>query len=1379
MKRCLRTGGKNARRVPLALLALCLLAQPALAIPSPDVMVSFFSNIAQIFGLLTLAVGGALFSQQGRKRRGRRTAAASGASRMVLGILGIALVASIAINMLQWANERDATETRLRTNLTRSSVEAGSKVGDISLKTLSFSQQIGHPQGITTAELDSLLSTAKPTDGAGAGDVSFIDVREAEELEGGKLGGFAHIPYPELIARAKEAQIAGKKNVLLCHSGNRSSELCAALKKAGIDCRFIVGGFEKWKAEGRKSVIASSQSTGTLRALPTFPNSEVLLDTPEVQTLVAEENALFVDVRYPDEFKAGHLPSAVNMTLRKMTTAEIDAAFEKLPKRPIVAPCYDKRSCFYSQILGLRLHRRGFDFRGRYTVPNEYYQASAAKPHVQRWLNANDGNVFSFIRRPFDSGLSLALNRTGNMVLAIFLVLAVLRFLLLPFTIKSERDQIVERRISARISELKEKLKSDPQRLKDAIKSLYRESGLTPTRNVIGLVLQLVLLVAFFSAVSTVAQPNSGSFLWLADVGMPDPTFALPVLLGSLVYLQLRINVVRSTTKLFVFHLAVGIFFIALTATLKAALTLYLIFSLALMLIQALCVRLALRKSDPNGAKTAKPMKPRVELLRNAHRIAGVGTKAQRLSLMIEAGLPVPGGLIVPDAAFATNGSGSTLKEDEARRLAQLRQGQGLTRMAVRSSGLGEDGEDHSYAGVFDSILDVDPDSLVSSIESVRVSLISNDAELYGNDEPAGGGVIIQELVDADYAGILFTEHPMQSGTLLVEMTDGLGDKLASGTEEPTSFAFGRISRKPLDDAIPPMDLTPLIELGLQVEKLFGQSQDIEWAFKDGRFFLLQARNITVLARTQSDVTPTSLFEAERHRLLEIAASGDQEGAILAQNELSELLPRPTPMSASFMEALWQPGGSVDLACRKLGVPYDVGEDAAPYTVSVFGGLYVNVPETQRRSRKGLGPIASFRMSRGAETLEQDFREHFLPAYLSDLRILEAMDCKRLPTDDLFGLLDDTCDRYFHESHVQVDVINITADFYMRAAERALSKRGLTTGAYLGQGPKTIVHYAMSLLSGPRSDSEKVEEFLSVFGHRATIDYELALPRYREDAEMMEQLLQSAASMTALDGNSPESAELPDDTTLAIAVSRARKFQSLKEEAKNHSLREISVIRQMLVELDRRLELDGGIFYLKVDELEKLRDAGAHDELVALIDRRRMAAEQFEALPPLPTSLTLRQIERLSPTGDPDEDIDSSEDLRGVLVAGSAPITGPARVLTGRDIDMVEDGEIAVARYMHPSWTPVFPRLKGIVTEVGGWLSHTSILAREYNINTIVGVKGAEFRIETGDLLQLNLDGTIEVLERANPAVDNPNPHEEAVDSSATIARNVGGKNNV
>ena len=68
--------------------------------------------------------------------------------------------------------------------------------------------------------------------------------------------------------------------------------------------------------------------------------------------------------------------------------------------------------------------------------------------------------------------------------------------------------------------------------------------------------------------------------------------------------------------------------------------------------------------------------------------------------------------------------------------------------------------------------------------------------------------------------------------------------------------------------------------------------------------------------------------------------------------------------------------------------------------------------------------------------------------------------------------------------------------------------------------------------------------------------------------------------------------------------------------------------------------------------------------------------------------------------------------------------------------------------------------LKGIVTEVGGWLSHTSILAREYNITTIIGVKGAEYQVQTGDLLTLHLDGTVEVAERHDGALEEPRQRE-------------------
>jgi phosphohistidine swiveling domain-containing protein len=555
--------------------------------------------------------------------------------------------------------------------------------------------------------------------------------------------------------------------------------------------------------------------------------------------------------------------------------------------------------------------------------------------------------------------------------------------------------------------------------------------------------------------------------------------------------------------------------------------------------------------------------------------------------------------------------------------------------------------------------------------------------------------------------------------------------------------------------AEPPIDLMPLVDLAMRIETLFGPSQDLEWAYRKGRFYILQARDVTAMERVNLSVTAKGIFERERHRLLQLARDCGPDDVVLAQNELSELLPRPTPLSLSFMEELWKPGGSVDLACDTLGIPYDLHYDGDTLVVSVFGSLYLNMQEQRRRTRKGIGALASFRLARAAESIERDFREQFLPGYLSELRLLEAMDFARIPISDLIGLLEDTTDRYFHESHVQVDIINIAADFYVKAAERAMRKRGMNSGAVLGQGAPSVMHQAMDLLQQLREGRTTPEEFLAVFGHRSAVDYELSLPRYREDIPMMEALIRSAATLNDSHAAGRAATAVATDRTLTLTISRAHRFQVLKEEAKHHSLREFAVLRRMLVELDRRLGLDSGIFYLEFGELARLRHGAQLDAMKRLIADRRAASAFYGSMQALGASLTLHDLETMGMSADGKPDgADGDAELRGKLVAGAAVVVGRARVLSGEDIRSIGKDEIVVARYMHPSWTPVFPRLKGIVTEVGGWLSHTSILAREYNITTIIGVKAAEYRVRTGDLLRLNLDGTVEILQRADPAVE-------------------------
>ena len=109
----------------------------------------------------------------------------------------------------------------------------------------------------------------------------------------------------------------------------------------------------------------------------------------------------------------------------------------------------------------------------------------------------------------------------------------------------------------------------------------------------------------------------------------------------------------------------------------------------------------------------------------------------------------------------------------------------------------------------------------------------------------------------------------------------------------------------------------------------------------------------------------------------------------------------------------------------------------------------------------------------------------------------------------------------------------------------------------------------------------------------------------------------------------------------------------------------------------------------------------------------------------------------------------------GTRVSGSRVVEGRACVILERDFERndalasFKDGDIIVAPVINPSWLPYFSRTAGFVSEVGGWLSHTAILAREYNVPMIIGTARLS-DIRNNSFLRLHLDGQVEVLEERN-----------------------------
>lgn len=641
MKNCFRQGLRSLAFVS----AFAALPVPAWAIPAPDLIVSSVSSLSQMLAMLSVVLGGgALF---GTKVRNRRSSSGQGGlGRALFAGAFVIMTVSIGVNFWQWQTHQAEKDARLQATLNRPAVERGKPIHDPTLRELPYSKQIVHPLRIetqTAAErVEERRKGIRP-------DYIFLDTRETIETKMGSIDGFIPIRAPDLWVAMKEGtlDLKNKKVIVLCHNGNRSFEVAEELAARGIQANFIAGGFEKWVVEGHPISGLSERNSETLRAVLSYPNDTKLLETSDVTQLVQQNGAVFVDVRYEKEFELWHLPDAVNIPMRKMTTAELANHIGQLPRRPIILACYDRRGCFASRVLGYELHRAGYDFRGRYTVPWEYFEPVAlgqALPHVALWQAKAAESIWGHAEVAVSGALYGLAAWSNTMLLGIFLLALLSRLLVLPFTLRAERDQLVTVQIKPEIDALKAKLAHDPTRLLRALRAINRRHGINPLRGLLTL-LFLPLFFVSIAAIEMTADATAEKLLWIPNLGEPDPFFILPSAFSALILLYIeRSTGLAGHKRLLAWCLGGPLLTLAM-ADLGAAAGLYAVISAVLVLLQreAMVLSRVLPRYLASRMARTRGLVP----LHLAHTVPLTGIKASRLGQLIENGFPVPPGVVV------------------------------------------------------------------------------------------------------------------------------------------------------------------------------------------------------------------------------------------------------------------------------------------------------------------------------------------------------------------------------------------------------------------------------------------------------------------------------------------------------------------------------------------------------------------------------------------------------------------------------------------------------------------------------------------------------------------------------------------------------------
>lgn len=345
-------------------------------------------------------------------------------------------------------------------------------------------------------------------------------------------------------------------------------------------------------------------------------------------------------------------------------------------------------------------------------------------------------------------------------------------------------------------------------------------------------------------------------------------------------------------------------------------------------------------------------------------------------------------------------------------------------------------------------------------------------------------------------------------------------------------------------------------------------------------------------------------------------------------------------------------------------------------------------------------------------------------------------------------MLSETRRRFVQETYVEASAVNLLAALYAQVARREFDARGL--GGKKFDVPPTVATSMHSRLpSLPLADARRI--FLAEFGHRATLDYELAQPRYSQDIRVADFALTELRNATASKPAAKQPNDSPMEPKLVTHLTRAGRFQSLKEDAKHDVLRELAVLRDLIVAVGDRFGLGRDVFYLTLDEIEAMRESGRHSALMSLAQERRKDADIFLEAGALPVSLTLRDLETFEFDRASKPKSMGPGLLKGLVVSGAPPIEGRARVIApadaerGCDLGELASDTIVVSRFIHPRWLTEVSGARALLCEVGGWLSHTAILAREYDVPMIVGVKGLD-AISDGERIRLHADGSIERL---------------------------------
>ena len=750
-------------------------------------------------------------------------------------------------------------------------------------------------------------------------------------------------------------------------------------------------------------------------------------------------------------------------------------------------------------------------------------------------------------------------------------------------------------------------------------------------------------------------------------------------------------------------------------------------------------------------------------------QLAFAGNKARSLFQLRKGNVRIPSTWFISWKAYA-----AYLAEDEnleAQLLAEIqRQLQPDRTYAVRSSANVEDSIETSFAGQFDTVLNVIGHvELLSAVKAVWHQSRSPGVQAYLLEqgvqiEDLKMGIILQEMVQPVLSGVAFSKNPITgSYEIIVEAVKGSGEQLVQAGVTPLRWVqkWGTFLEQPEpQEDIPSTVIEEIIAETKRMAKKMRQPIDMEWVWDGQQLYFVQMREITTLdIPIYSNRISKEFFPGLIKPLIWSINTPLVDGAwvnlfteMIGPNDID-----PMGLAGIFYHRAYFNMGAMGDIFEVLGIPRE--------SLELMQGLEIEGPEkpsfkptmkTISLMPRLLGFLLRKRhFGRQAETGIHEVESHYqrfnqLP--LSDLSMAQLQEqidglYQAVQSGAYFNITVPLLANLFHRllrsmverSGVNPDQVALTANMpEMDALDPTVQLRNLAQiirNAADGSD-KQLKKYGFAAIVNRMVDDDIRQgtiEFIKDFGHFSDSGNDFSQPPWRENPELVVTMIlntNSANPSGSTQHQALDQASFPLRRRILLKwIQReAGRYQYLRTYISSVYTFGYGLFRKFYLEAARRfvgrdwIDTEQDIFFLKAGEIQEILTTELPmKDMKQLIANRKadLEADRDQLVPEMiygDTPVPLASV--------------SGQKLTGVATSHGT-FTGIARVLMGlEEIDKIHAGEVLVVPYSDVGWTPLFTKAGAVVAESGGLLSHSSIIAREYKIPAVVSVSQACQRLD-------------------------------------------------